>query len=174
MSGKRKYQMTIEAASDKLARVMERMGVEKYDFDYAESKAAKSCWVELLCNGRAYRFVNDTAKSAACGRGLVYMSDLFVELVYALEDLARAVEKGIFTLDMLLEGKMALPAENPMEPCFLALGFASRPESATAVKERYRQLAKALHPDAGGDQAAFMALRENYESCLKLMEAGGT
>ena len=42
MSQKKRYQMTIDAAADKLARVMERMGVEKYDYDYSESKSSKS------------------------------------------------------------------------------------------------------------------------------------
>ena len=170
MSGKRKYQMSIDDAAVKLARAMERMGVERYDYDYAESKTAKSCWVELVCNGRAYRFTNDTAKSMACRRGLVYMSDLFAELVYALEDLARAVEKGIFTLDMLLEGKLALPDRPTAEPCFQALGFESRPESAAEVKEQYRRMAKILHPDTGGSATAFHVLEENYRKCMEIME----
>ncbi len=170
MSQKKRYQLTIDGAAGKLARLMERMGVEKYDYDYSETKTAKSCWVELMCNSRAYRFTNDTAKSAACGRGLIYTSDLFAEMVYALEDLARSIEKGIFTLDMLLEGKLALPAAPTAEPCFQALGFASRPETAAAVKERYRQLAKAMHPDGGGSSAAFAVLQENYRQCMELME----
>ena len=91
-------------------------------------------------------------------------------MVYALEDLARAVEKGIFTLDTLLEGKLALPEGPTAEPCFQALGFASRPENVAAVKERYRQMAKVMHPDKGGDSAAFMVLEKNYRQCLELME----
>ena len=35
-----------------------------------------------------------------------------------------------------------------------------------SIKKQYRRLAAALHPDRGGDSAAFMALREAYEVLL--------
>ena len=54
---------------------------------------------------------------------------------------------------------------------FASLGFSKRPVSAEEVKSRYRQLAKVMHPDAGGDADAFQLLGENYRKCLELMEA---
>lgn len=168
---KKKYSSDFPDLESKLARVMDRLGVQRYQYDWTSSKNNASCFVEMEYQGRWYRFDNDRAKSAASGRGLVFPSDLFAAVVYALEGLARAVEQGIFSLDMLLVGLPQLEAHAPkVEACFLELGFSARPESADDVKRQYRHLAKSVHPDAGGDRTAFDALTQNYEQCLKLME----
>ena len=167
----KQYRGTLEDFEKKLSRVMERLGVDAdhYQCDYHESKAGCSCFVEMRYGGSTYRFENSSAKSKACGRGLIYKSDLFGDIVYSLEGLARAVEKGIFTLDMLLEGVPALPAGEPLEPCFQALGFIERPKSAEEAKAQYRRMAQVMHPDKGGDAAAFAALSENYKACMVAM-----
>lgn len=171
MTQKKKYSSTGEDMERKLARVMERLGVEKYDYDWAQRRGGAECYVEMVYRGAAYRFENSAAKSAANGRGLVYASDLFASVVYALEGLARAVEQDIFTLDMLLKGVPSLPAGKPLEPCFQRMGFTERPESVDVVKAKYRMLAKVYHPDACGDPEAFRLLTEDYKACLGLMEA---
>ncbi|WP_195614486.1 J domain-containing protein [Intestinimonas butyriciproducens] len=167
---RKQYSGTAEDFEKKLGRVMERLGVEKYQCDWTQGRGGSSCWVEMHYGGSVYRFENSTAKSAACGRGLTYASDPFAAVVYSLEGLARAVEQGIFTLDMLLAGVPALPAAPPLEPCFQALGFTQRPESAEEIKAQYKRLAKVMHPDSGGSEEAFIALTENYEACLRAME----
>lgn len=169
---KKQYSGDTAAFEKKLGRVMERLGVEKYQSDWTQRKGGSSCFVEMQYGGSTYRFENSTEKSAACGRNLVYVSDLFAAVVYSLEGLARAVEQGIFTLDMLLAGVPALPAAPPLEPCFQALGFAERPSDAEAVKTQYKRMAQALHPDKGGSAEAFTALTENYHACLLAMEVG--
>lgn len=153
---------------------MERLGVkdDAYTYDWSQSRNGSSCYVEMRYHGGAYRFENSTAKSEACGRNLVYAADLFAAVVYSLEGLARAVEQGIFTLDMLLAGVPALPAAEPLEECFTAMGFDHRPENAGEVRERYKLLAKQRHPDKGGSTLAFNLLRENYAACLAKMEGG--
>lgn len=173
MSGSKKYSATLEEMEAKLGRVMERLGVQKFDYNWSQSRGGGSCYVEMLYQGSVYRFENSAAKSAECGRGLTYVSDLFAAMVYSLEGLARAVEQGIFTLDMLLAGVPSLPAAPPLEPCFAALGFSERPASAEEVKAQYRRMAKVMHPDQGGDEAAFVALKENYEACLERMGGDG-
>lgn len=169
MSGRKGYKASIEESEAKLARVMERLGVEHYQSDWTSGKSGASCIVEMMYKGHAYRFENDTAKSAACGRGLKSAKDLFAALVLALECLARSVEQGIFTLDMILDGKLALPEGKPLEPCFEALGFSTRPTDVEDVRRAYRELAKTMHPDAGGDPDVFMALRDNYRKAMELM-----
>ncbi len=166
------YRGTLEEFEDKLVRVMKRLGVDEdhYQCDYHESKAGCVVFVEMQYHGQAYRFENSSEKSKACGRGLIYKSDLLAEIVYSLEGLARAVEKDIFTLDMLLTGVPSLPAGKPLEPCFAALGFSQRPETAEEVQKQYRRMAKSMHPDAGGDAAAFEMLTQNYNACLAAME----
>lgn len=168
----KQYRGTLEDFEKKLSRVMGRLGVDAdhYQCDYYERKAGCSCFVEMRYKDKTYRFENSSAKSAACGRGLVYKSDLFGEIVYSLEGLARAVEKGIFTLDMLLEGVPALPEAPTMEPCFTALGFANRPATIEDIKTQYKRLAKVMHPDSGGSGEAFTALTKNYNACLRAMK----
>lgn len=154
----------------KLERVMERLGVEKYSYDWNNSRTGVSCYVEMRYGASTYRFENSAEKSAQCGRGLSYGSDVFAAVVLSLEGLARAVEQGIFSLDMLLAGVPALPEGKPLEPCFVALGFSQVPATAEEVKTHYRRMAKVMHPDAGGDEAVFAKLRENYEECLRAVE----
>jgi len=90
--------------------------------------------VEMCYGASTYRFENSTMKSAACGRSLTYVSDLFAAVVYSLEGLARAVEQDIFTLDMLLAGVPALPEATPLEPCVVALGFSQAPATEDEIK----------------------------------------
>lgn len=165
---KRQYSGSMEDFEKKLARVMERLGVKKYQSNWSQGKDGASCFVEMVYGGKVYRFENDSQKSAACKRNLYYVADLFAEVVYSLEGLARAVEKGIFTLDMLLAGVPALPAAPPLEPCFTAMGFSSMPSDEAEIKAQYKRMAKVLHPDAGGDENAFRTLNQNYEACLKI------
>lgn len=156
----------------KLARVMERLGVaeDAYTYDWTQSRGRCSCFVEMRYRGSAYWFENDTEKSRACGRNLSCASDLFAAVVYSLEGLARAVEQGIFTLDMLLTGVPALPVAVSLAQCFTALGFDRQPAAAEEVRERYRQLAKKAHPDTGGDKEEFLRLTEAYRACLAALE----
>ncbi len=166
---KRQYSGSTDDFEKKLGRVMERLGVKKYQSNWSQGKDGASCFVEMVYGGKVYRFENDSKKSAACKRNLYFVSDLFAEVVYSLEGLARAVEKGIFTLDMLLAGVPALPAAPPLEPCFAAMGFSSMPSSEAEVKTQYKRLAKVLHPDVGGDEEAFRVLGQNYEACMEIV-----
>ena len=102
--------------------------------------------------------------------GVSGLTGLHILNRYDVEGLARAVEQGIFTLDMLLVGVPALPAAAPLEPCFQALGFTKRPADVETVKDQYKRMAKVMHPDAGGSKAAFNDLIENYTACLGAME----
>lgn len=169
MTSKKHYSGSMDDHLRKLERVMARLGVEKYQYDWNQSKGGSSCWVEMVYHGAAYRFENSTEKSAKAGTKLSYISDLMGDVVYSLEGLARAVEQDIFTLDMLLQGVPALPERDPVEPCFRILGFDRRPDTADEVKARFRELAKMAHPDKGGTEEAFMALKAAYEECIRAL-----
>lgn len=168
------YMASMSETEAKLARVMKRLEADDYQYDYNDSRSGSSCWVEMRRKGKAYRFENSKAKSAEAGYGLSYASDLLMAIVLTLEGLARASEQGIITLDIILSGLPALPAgptEPPLEPCFMALGFSKRPASMDELKTQYRRMAKAMHPDTGGDEAAFNRLQSSYDECRRVMEA---
>ena len=164
------YTGSIADFEKKLDRIMERLGVTDFKYDYTDTRSMRSCWVEMIYKGRAYRFENSNGKSKASGRDLNYISDLLWSIAYSLEGLARAIEQGIFTLDMLLAGVPALPEAASLEPCFQAMGFSKRPETVEEVKAQYRRMSKVVHPDNGGTTDSFIALMQNYEQCLSLIE----
>lgn len=171
MGRTKQYRGDIAAFEKKLARVMERLGVEHYQYDWMQQRGGSSCYVEMRYGASTYRFENSADKSAECGRNLTYVSDLFGEIVYSLEGLARAVEKGIFTLDMLLVGVPALPAAKPLAPCFAALGFTKQPENAEEIKKQYHKMLLQQHPDTGSGELDIVQLRENYLKAMEIMKA---
>lgn len=168
MGQKKKYSGGFEFYEDKLVRVMERFHVDNYTYDWSRT----NCFVQMQIYGQVWRFENSLEQSANCGRNLKYVSDLFAEVVLTLEDLARATEKGLVSLDMLLKGIPSLPAGKVMEDCFRILGFSERPTDTEDVIKQYRHMAKVMHPDAGGNIEAFHSLRTNYEQCLTLLNGG--
>lgn len=172
MASKKHYTGDFDAWEKKLARVCERLGVpeEGCRYDWTSSRGGNSCYVEICIAGVWRRFDNSTEKSAACGRGLIYASDLFAAIVLTLEDMARAAEQGIVSFDQLVTGIPALPAAQELEPCFQALGFTERPASVSEVEAQYKRMAKVTHPDVpGGSHEAFRRLRENYNECMDLL-----
>ena len=149
----------------KLEKVMSRLGVDEYDYDWSRFE----CWVSFCYKGQAYRFSHSVKNAQDHGVNIKYGSDVFAQVVLSLEDLARMVERGIYDLSTWVAGMKYLPEGKPLEPCFSALGFASRPASEDQVKEQYYRLAKVMHPDAGGDDTAFVTLNDNYAKCLELL-----
>ena len=157
----------------KLERVMTRLGVEKYDYDWVTSRNNNSCYIEMLYHGRVYRFENDTKQSAEHGCNRTCASDLFADVVYTLEGLARSIERGILSLDMLMAGIPSLPAPKEAEECLKVLGFEYKPDVFDEVKRRYRELAKTTHPDlADGDESAeqFQKISDAYEKAKELYQ----
>lgn len=150
----------------KLEKVMGRLGVEEYDYDWSRFE----CWVSFVYKGQPYRFSHSVENAKAHGVNIRYGSDVFAQVVLSLEDLARMVERGIYDLSTWVAGMKYLPAGKPLESCFSWLNFTERPTSKEEVKARYHQIAKRLHPDAGGDSVEFELLKENYQRCLELME----
>jgi curved DNA-binding protein CbpA len=64
--------------------------------------------------------------------------------------------------DILLK-KPKLPA------CFQVLGFDRIPDREQ-LKARYRQLARVVHPDSGGNVEKFIRVRRAYEESIKYIE----
>ena len=151
----------------KLEKVMARLGVEQYDYDWSRFE----CWVSFAYKGQLYRFSHSVQNAQDHGVNIKYGSDVFAQVVLSLEDLSRMVERGIYDLGTWVSGMKYLPEAQKLEPCFLALGFAERPKDADTVKQQYRRMAKAMHPESGGNEAACQALTENYEKCLEIVEA---
>ncbi len=149
----------------KLEKVMNRLGVENYNYDWSR----RACFVEFWIDGQYYRFDHSIDNAKAHGQNIQYGSDIFAQVVLTLEDIARMTERGIYELQTWIAGLKALPPAPAIDSCFIALGFVQMPESVEQIKEAYKRLAKVMHPDAGGTAASFEALKDNYEACMARM-----
>ena len=153
----------------KLERVMERLGVEKYDYDWSR----RECWIEFWYKGQLYRFSHSVENAQNHGVNIQYGSDVFAQVVLSLEDLARMVERGIYDLSVWVAGMKYLPQADIIPTCFAVMQFQSMPENANVVQERYRKLAKAAHPDTGGSAEQFAALQDAYRQAMSFFEKCG-
>ena len=160
MAGK-KY-AEVSTYESKLKKVMERLGATEYDYGWTR----KNAYVRFKYKGTWYQFDHSTEKS-----GLTYGTDVFSQIVLALEDLARMVERGIYELGTWITGMKYLPPVFEMPECFKLLGFSGTElPTADMVKTRYYNMAKELHPDAGGNEQDFIELQDAVKKCLDYLE----
>jgi len=148
----------------KLEKVMKRLGVEQYNYDWSRF----TCFVEFWYNGQFYRFEHSVENAKAHGQNIRYGSDVFAQVVLTLEDIARMTERGIYELQTWISGLKALPASAPLPDCFKVLQFDVLPTGEKVIA-RYRQLAKAMHPDAGGTEEMFRKLTEAKDQAIEYL-----
>lgn len=170
MAASKKY-----AGSDfyerKLVKIMERF--EATDCNYNWDRHA--AWIEFRMKGQLYRFDHSLENANKKGRKLSYGSDVFAEIVLALEDLARIQERGIYELSQWLSGMKFLPPVVDLPSCFKILGFVEMPADESQIDTRYKALAKQYHPDKNKDPSAqddFISLQRATEQAKKHFMAG--
>lgn len=160
-----------EFYEQKLELVMERFKVKKGDYEYNWDRFGG--WVQFRLKGELYRFEHSIEKAKAKGVKLSYGSDAFAQIVLTLEDLARMQERGIYELSTWISGLKFLPPVVEVPTFFRQIGFTELPAGVDDVRERYRTLAKQLHPDAGGNDEDFRALQKAVEQGLKWFDEKG-
>ncbi|WAH38593.1 J domain-containing protein [Alicyclobacillus dauci] len=163
--GRRKQYAGPEFYERKLELVMERFGVKKDDCEWNWDRFGG--WVQFRLKGELYRFEHSVEKAKAKGNKLTYGSDAFAQIVLTLEDLARMQERGIYELTTWIAGLKFLPPVVEVPTFFRQMGFTDLPASTDDVRERYRTLAKQLHPDAGGNAEDFQNLQKAAEQAVK-------
>ncbi|GAB6172020.1 hypothetical protein JCM15765_14980 [Paradesulfitobacterium aromaticivorans] len=164
--GAKKQYGAADNYEQKLSRVMERLEIKDFNYNFDRF----GCWVEFRYRNQLYRFEHSIEKAKARGVELRYGSDAFAQVVLALEDLARMVERGIYELSTWVAGMKYLPPPVEVPSFFRFLGYEQIPAGPEDVKERYRQLAKTMHPDAGGTEEDFMKLRDAAEKAMRYFE----
>lgn len=140
----------------KLEKVMARLGIEKYDYNWSRFE----CWVTFVYKGQPYRFSHSVANAQAHGVDIKYGSDVFAQVVLSLEDLARMVERGIYDLTTWVAGMKYLPEAAGLPGWARTLQFEKIPATWDEVERRFRQLAKVSHPDTGGSEEQFRTLQQ--------------
>jgi hypothetical protein len=143
----------------KLKRVMDRLEIEKYDYNWDRI----SSYVEFEYKGELYRFEQNKDNAQFRGIEIQYGTDCFAQLVLTLEDIARMVERGIYDLQTWVTGIKCLPSEKPFFYKVLNL-----PDNFTMeeLEKRYKELIKKCHPDVGGSEEEFILVRRAYEYAL--------
>ena len=154
----------------KLEKVMARLDVEQYDYDWSRFE----CWVSFTYKGQPYRFSHSVTNAKAHGVDIKYGSDVFAQVVLSLEDLARMVERGIYDLSTWVAGMKYLPAAVELPDCFRVLQFEAIPEDRQEVDRQFKRLAKVAHPDAGGTEQQFRVLQAAREQALGWFDGGMT
>lgn len=149
---------------NKLKKVMDRLGVDKYDYNWDRY----SCWVEFIYKNQKYKFEHSISNAKDHGVNLQYGSDVFAQVVLTLEDIARMTERGIYELNTWLQGLKALPKPKNINNCFKILGFNDIP-THSELKERYRRIAKTAHPDKGGDKEYFSIVNKAYQEANDIL-----
>lgn len=164
-----KQYASAKSYEDKLKRVMERLEIKEYNWNYDRYGA----WIEFRYKGSLYRFDHSVENAKARGVKISYGSDAFSQIVLALEDLARMIERGIYDLQTWISGMKYLPPAIEIPNFFKTLGFEQLPSSSEEVKTRYKNLAKQLHPDSGGNAEDFIKIQTAAEEAIKYLKTTG-
>jgi hypothetical protein len=148
----------------KLSKVMERLNIKDFDWNLDRHGG----WVKFSYKGTWYIFEHTVEKAREAGENLTFGSDAFAQIILTLEDLARAAERKIYDFsDFLKSEKFKLLPPVVEIPSFLRyMGFNEIPKSAEEVKQKYREMSKLMHPDAGGNAEDFQKLNEAYDKAL--------
>lgn len=170
MAAKKQY-ADIDSYIDKLKRVMDRLGVTNYDYDWTKNSA----YIKFFYKNQWYQFAHNTEKANASGKmRLVYGTDVFAQLVLALEDLARIAERGIYDLSTWISGLVLIEAKEELPECFHKLGFEGYElPSLEAVIKAFKTKAKEVHPDVqNGSEKAFQEVSLAYDECVNYIHGG--
>lgn len=150
----------------KLNRVMDRLGADEWNYNWDRHGS----WIEFRYRGELHRFDHTVEKAKENGVQISYGSDTFAQIVLALEDLARIVERGIYDFGTWIAGMRYLPPPIEIPECFRILGFETMPSSTHEIDARYRNLAKQYHPDAGGNGGDFDVIKRAAEQAKQHMD----
>lgn len=168
MAEQAKY-ASLDYYEKKLAKVMSRFGVDPDQYDWDCNRTG--CWVEFNYKGARYRFEHSVKKANEHGYHLSYGSDAFAQVVLALEDLARLVDRGIYDLQDWVAGMKSLPQAKTLPPFCNILGLDHWPCTREELNAHYRDLARRNHPDLGGSEEFMKNLNEAKRQAERELQA---
>lgn len=158
--------------SNKLNRIMKRFGIDESKYNWNCDRFGG--WVEFTYKGQLYRFEHSVKQAKEAGVNITYGSDAFAQIVLALEDLARIVERGIYDLQNWVAGMKALPEQATLPSFCAILGLTRLPESKEEVHTQFKKMAKIFHPDSNGTEADFQKLNDAKEQAIAYLESTNT
>lgn len=166
MAAEKKY-ADLNFYENKLKKIMARFGIDEKDYDWNCDRHGG--WVQFRYKGELYRFEHSVEKAKQFGQKLNYGSDAFAQIVLALEDLARIVERGIYDLQNWVAGMKALPERSTLPSFCVVLGLDHIPVSEEEVHRQFKKMAAVFHPDKGGTDEDFQKLTAAEEQALSFL-----
>ena len=164
---KSRFQRTAYQLSQDIYRALERVGITKDYIDLPMCrnplKRDEPAMISWTVNGKDYYF--------ECSKQERFVDNLGV-IAKVIEQESYAIRNGLKPFGMAMnqfrlgydpDGKMK---RSPRE----ILGVPEYVKDAEYIKFRYKQKARELHPDQGGDPEKFKELQEAYEELRKEMK----
>ncbi|WP_243292702.1 hypothetical protein [Bacillus sp. FJAT-47783] len=121
-----------ETCERRLLRIMKRLKIEDYTFNYDRSR----CYIEFQYKDNSYRLEHSVQK--ARDNGLVMLRnglDCLTELIQSLEDLCQIIERGTYKLETWLYGMKQSSSEE------------ETPEFLEELHIRYKSLGRQHHSE---------------------------
>lgn len=170
------FKQTMDQAQRFMRMEIERLGgrelIVSTNLPVRQDGALYSNWMNIKIDdpGVAIYFLyKKKAISMCCDQYLTVWENIYA-LGKGIEALRGMERWGVSDfLERAFTGFTALPSSATIihRDIWEVLNLASKPEHAHIVTEHYRQLAKRLHPDAGGSTEAFQELNSAYQQALK-------
>ncbi len=154
--GKSKYEK-------KLDIIMNNLKIEKYDYNWDRYGS----WVQFHYKDNRYKLEHNIEKARLQGMIMNYGSEAFAQIVLALEDLYRAINRGIYNLDIWLSGMKMSSEKNSANGFYELLGFNQQPSSVEEIWEQYHKRIKDFNLDNNGEQPAVKTLKEAAEKAVE-------
>lgn len=147
----------------KLDRIMKNLKVAEYRYNWDRY----SSWIEFQYKDNLYRLEHSIDKARLQGIIIQYGSEAFARIVLALEDISRAINRGVYDLDTWLEG-VKLPPKSLKSCRFLEiLGFSQQPSTREEVWEQYNKRMNELELDDNGNHLTAKMLKEAAERTVE-------
>ena len=155
------FKTTQAEAKKKLERAMERLGAIELDYGQTFGNNDSMAWVQFRYKGQIYRFEYSRTKAAYYNKSVPDEKDLMIAIIYAIQDLAKIAERGVFDFGLLIQGFKHLTfIELPSWAAFM--GFTAMPISFEQVSARYKWLVKgSMSPEKNATD--FHNLRTAYD-----------
>ena len=145
---------------NKLEKIMIKLDIEKYNYRWTKTDAYirfkyKNQWYQLNHNIEKAN-INRTSDNK-----LIYGSDVFAQLVLALEDLSRMSEYNIYDLSEWLSN-MEVTYNNELPDCFKKIGFTGIVvPKQDVLEQKIKEYKKVLYPgNYFGDSEKYKELLE--------------
>ncbi len=147
----------------KLDSIMKNLKVSDYHYNWDRYGS----WIEFHYKDNLYRLEHSIDKARLQGIIIQYGSEAFAQIVMALEDLNRAINRGVYDLDTWLAG-VKLPPKSLKSCRFLEiLGFTQQPSSKEEIWEQYDKRIKELELNENGNHLTAKMLKEAAEKAVE-------